>query len=414
MERFDQKFFDRINESWEGISTEDFLSYLTPKAQQIITVQSLTALLEEKRKLKVKFGIDPTGFDVHLGHLVPVMILHQFLRAGHSVDFVLGDFTARIGDPAGRETSRAPLTQEQIEANQATYTKQISRFINVSKLSVRKNSEWLSSMTLEKLLPVLQSISMTEAVQREDFRARFKNDQAVSIAEATYGVLMGLDSVALETDIELGGIDQLLNFQQCRAVQTHFGQKEEVVITTPILEGTSGDGRKMSKSFNNYIAATAPVSEKFGKIMSIPDNLILSYFKSFADIRAQEIEEMTSAIAENPFEMKKQLASFIVGLETGSLENGYIERENFESKFSDVKITEKDVQKITVSAGVQLFDALFSTGVFESKAELRRLFEQNAVRQVNEESVLSVDTPVDQIEGFLRVGKLRFFSIEIE
>lgn len=416
MKRYDELYFNRLSENWEDLSPEEFIGYLTPKSQQILTHEGLKKLLDEKRELRIKMGIDPTGFDVHLGHLVPIMFLRQFMRVGHHVDFIIGDFTARIGDPSGRDTARAPLTKEAIEANYKTYAEQISAFINVSKLHIRRNSEWLEKTTLEELFPVLQSVSLTEAVQREDFRARFKNEQAVSLAEATYGVMMGLDSVALKTDIEVGGIDQLLNFQQCRGVLAHYGMKEEVVLTTPILEGTAGDGRKMSKSFGNYIAATAPAVDKFGKIMSIPDSLIVPYFTSFADVHEREVEELTAFAKENPLEAKKQLGTFIVAFEAGNIEAGLEERENFERKFAKKEISTDDAVEITADGGTLLFDALFGTEQFASKAELRRLFEQSAVRALagEDETTLSAETTVDEVAGIVRVGKLKLFTIVVE
>lgn len=414
MKRYDELYFNRLSENWQDLSTEEFIGYLTPKSQQILTHEGLKKLLDEKRELRIKFGIDPTGSDVHMGHLVPVMFLRQFMRAGHHVDFIIGDFTARIGDPSGRSTERAPITKEAIEANYKTYADQISAFIDVSKLNLHYNSTWLEKTTLQELFPVLQSVSLTEAVQREDFRARFKNEQAVSLAEATYGVMMGLDSVALKTDIEVGGIDQLLNFQQCRGVLAHYGMKEEVVLTTPILEGTAGDGRKMSKSFGNYIAATAPAVDKFGKIMSIPDSLIVSYFTSFADVHEREVEELTEFAKSNPLEAKKQLAAFIVAFEAGNIEAGLDEREAFERKFAKKEVTTEDAIKLPYSEGKTIFDALMAGSHFASKSELRRLFEQGAVRHIldDREVEIPIDELVENIDGVVRVGKMKLFHFQ--
>lgn len=414
MQRFDERFFLRSKESWDGISPKDFLSYLKPKIVTMISEEELISRLGTKKTLRVKFGIDPTGFDVHLGHLVPIMVLRQFMKAGHTIDFVIGDFTALIGDPSGRETARVPLTKEQIDENKKTYIDQVSRFIDTSKLQVSYNSAWLNIMTLDSLLPVLQSVSLSDAFQREDFRARFKNAQAVSLAEAVYGALMGLDSVHLETDVELGGVDQLLNFQQCRLVQEYKGMEKEIVCTTPILEGTSGDGKKMSKSYGNYISVTASPAEKFGKIMSIPDALIAPYMKSFADIRDDEVKEFEEAILQNPFELKKQLGVFLVALETGSLEAGEKEREEFERKFSQSSIEEGDAISVECEKDASLFEALFSSGLFESKTELRRLFEQKAVRLVVDDHILSAETKIEEIHGVVRVGKMKFFTFSLK
>lgn len=414
MKRYDELYFKRKTEDWGNLSSEDFLGYLKPKVETALTWDDLQNRLNSGKKLNVKLGIDPTGSELHLGHLVPVLLLGQFLRAGHHVDFVIGDFTARIGDPSGRDHARQPLSETEIENNFSSYKEQITPYINVNKLTIRRNSEWLSGMTLDELFPLLQSINLSEAMQRDDFRMRGKNAEGVSLAEATYGLLMGIDSIVLKTDVEIGGIDQLLNFQQCRTAMESKGISKEVALTTPILVGTSGDGRKMSKSFGNYIALSSSSEEKFGKIMSIPDTVVFPYFKSFADVHDSELEELSDFIKENPLEAKKQLGAFIVALSTGSLDSGQAERDNFERKFSKGDISESDAIELIVHGEETIFDVIFSSGQFDSKSELRRLFEQNAVVSIrnDEESVLALDDNAAQIIGLVRVGKRKFFSIK--
>jgi tyrosyl-tRNA synthetase len=415
IQHFEKLFFERLSESWKDISSEELMSFLSVKCQEIITKEELKKLLDEKRELNIKFGIDPTGSDVHLGHIVPIMLLRQFLRAGHHIDLVIGDFTAKVGDPSGRESARMALTSEMIEENMKTYSAQIGRFIDISALNVHHNSSWLASKSLAGYFSVIQKISLAEVMQREDFRSRNKNTEGVSLAEASYGVLMGFDSVELKTDIELGGEDQLLNFMQCRVVLKANGMKEEVAMTTPILEGTAGDGKKMSKSFGNYIAVTASSEDKFGKIMSIPDSLILSYFKAFADVNEKDLEGLENFIAESPLEAKKQLGVFLISLETGKLEDGETERVNFERKFSKGTITDADAMPLQAEASTKLFDALVASGQFESKSEVRRLFEQEAVRLIDgdDEKILTLETTADDAVGIVRVGKLKFFSVTI-
>ncbi|MFA5127005.1 MAG: tyrosine--tRNA ligase [Patescibacteria group bacterium] len=412
--RFDQQFFPRISESWEGMNASELVGFLYPKCQEIITAGKLQRLLEAGRKLRVKFGIDPTASNIHLGHIVPIMLLNQFAKAGHHIDFIIGDFTAIIGDPTERDTGRVPLTNEQIVENMRTYQDQIGRYIDLSRLHLHRNSEWLNPMTLRDVFAVFQRINLTEAMQREDFRKRMRNEQGVSLAEVCYGVLMGIDSVQLSTDVEIGGIDQLLNFQQCRKIMQEKGIEEEVALMVPLLEGTDGAGRKMSKSFGNTVPVNASLEDKFGKIMSIPDQLIFQYFCSFADVHEREVEALKQLIDSDPMEAKKQLATFLVALEAKDLAAGLQERENFERKFSKRIVTDADCIPLTASSGQNLLDLLVNSGHFKSKGELRRLFDQNAVRLISDsgESILASSASITETCK-LRVGKLKFFAINV-
>ena len=415
MKRFDQQFCTRISEPWDGIESDEFVGFLLPKCQEVITPERLRQKIVEQSVLKVKFGIDPTASEIHIGHVVPIMLLRQFAKAGHHIDFIIGDFTARVGDPTARDTGRTPLNPEQIVKNMQTYISQIGKYIDLRVLHIHHNAEWLNPMTLQEIFAIFQQINLSEAMQREDFRARMRNEQAVSIAEVCYGVLMGIDSVHLGTHVEVGGIDQLLNFQQCRKIMRQSGMDEEVILMTPILEGTSGDGKKMSKSYGNYVAVNATHEEKFGKIMSIPDRLIGQYFRCFADVHKRELDELDIFITENPLEAKKQLATLIVALETKRIEDGLRERESFERKFSQKKIRDEDCVELAEDASTTILDALLKSSQFKSKGELRRLFEQQAVRTVSEdgEITLSPETVISQIHGVVRVGKRRFFQFVV-
>ena len=415
MKRFDQQFCTRISEPWDSIESDEFVGFLLPKCQEVITPERLRQKIVEQSVLKVKFGIDPTASEIHIGHVVPIMLLRQFAKAGHHIDFIIGDFTARVGDPTARDTGRTPLNPEQIVKNMQTYTSQIGKYIDLRVLHIHHNAEWLNPMTLQEIFAIFQQINLSEAMQREDFRARMRNEQAVSLAEVCYGVLMGIDSVHLGTHVEVGGIDQLLNFQQCRKIMRQSGMDEEVILMTPILEGTSGDGEKMSKSYGNYIAVNATHEDKFGKIMSIPDRLIGQYFRCFADVHKRELDELDIFIVENPLEAKKQLATLIVALETKRIEDGLRERESFERKFSQKKIRDEDCVELAEDASTTILDALLKSSQFKSKGELRRLFEQQAVRSVSEdgEITLSPETVISQIHGVVRVGKRRFFQFVV-
>lgn len=411
--RFDKLFFLRAFESWTEISPKEFISYLLPKCQEIITKKGLMTILNEKRKLKIKFGIDPTASDIHIGHLVPMMLLKQFVKAGHHIDFIIGDFTALVGDPTERHTSRSVLTSEQIAINMQTFQTQVGRFFDLSSLNIHYNSTWLNQLTLQEVFTIFQKINLTEAFQREDFRKRVTNSQAVSLAEVCYGVLMGIDSVHLLSDIEIGGIDQLLNLQQCRKIMRDKNFTEEIALMVPLLEGTDGIGRKMSKSFGNTVSVTATIEDKFGKIMSIPDRLIFQYFCSFADIHQNELGQLKSFVEHEPLEAKKQLATLLVSIETKRLESGLEEREKFERKYSHKIISDNDCFSLFSNGNQKIFDLLFSSEKFKSKSVLRRLFSQGAVRILLDSKEITLEeSSIITDSCKLRVGKTLFFSVK--
>ncbi len=410
MNRFDYYFMARATECWDEIEPSEMLGFLKPKCKEILTEERLMELLESG-PLRVKFGIDPTASDIHLGHVVPILVLNLFAKMGHQIDFIVGDFTAMIGDPTARDTGRNPLTPQRIVENMRTYALQIGKYIDLSRITLHHNSTWLNPMSLAEVFTIFQQINLSEAMQREDFRSRMKNDQGVSLAEVCYGVLMGIDSVHLETQVEIGGIDQLLNFQQCRKVMRQSKMAEEVIIMTPILEGTSGDGRKMSKSYQNYVAVESSLEEKFGKIMSIPDRLIFPYFCCFADIHQKEIPQLERFIERDPLEAKKQLATIVASLETKSIVDGLEQRELFERKFSQKTINDDDCVGIEATKGSTFFDSLFQTSNFKSKSDLRRLFEQQGVRIVDNNQILKISDIISQEEVVVRVGPRRFFKI---
>jgi tyrosyl-tRNA synthetase len=412
--RYDQLFSKRHTESWSGITPDELFEFIEPKCQEMLTRAELTSRLKEGRRLRVKFGIDPTGSQVHLGHLVPMLLLNQFAKAGHQIDFIVGGFTARIGDPSWREASRAPLTLDQIDANMRTYRSQVEPFIEVNKFVFHNNADWIDALAPKELFEYLQCVTLSEATQRDDFRQRMKQNHGVSLAEVCYGILMGVDSVHLNSDIELGGVDQLLNFQQCRSLMRQRGQKEEVVLMTPILEGTAGDGRKMSKSFGNYIALSETAKDKFGKIMSIPDSLLLQYYKAFADVRSSELEALTQFCTSNPFEAKKQLGTLVVALGEG-FDAGLKEREEFEKFFSKKVIDESSTLSLTLRAPASVFEALAASGEFASKSELRRLFEQKGVKLLKGDDELALSlADTAQAGQIIRVGKRKVFKVSVD
>lgn len=405
-----ETLFNRITEDWKGMPADKFLGFVTVKCQEMLTLERLKELLAEGKKMRVKLGTDATAQDLHIGHIVPLMLLRQFQKAGHHIDFLIGDFTGMVGDPSGRDDARKALTFEEVQANAKGFKDQVKHYFDIDSAELHFNSTWLSPMTLADTLGYLQKISLSSATQRDDFRKRLASGSSVSLAEVVYGFLMGLDSLHLKTDVELGGVDQLINFQQCRELMHAEGVTPEVALCTPIIEGTDGSGKKMSKSLGNGIPLKASYEEKFGKIMSIPDRLILPWFIAFTDVHESEVEDLKKLIEENPLEMKKQLGMLLIALETKSLEEGKAERENFERKFAKKELTDDDFITLEAKEGTLIFDALISH--FESKSELRRLFEQNAVKDADTEEALTLETLASDRK--IRVGKRQFFRISVK
>ncbi len=409
----DERYFNKNIEPLEGIETDEFMSLVRPKIEQAISLRGLETRIREGRPLNIKFGTDPTGPELHLGHAVPVRLLDLFRRAGHKIDIIFGDFTAKIGDPSGRTEGRQELTDEQIRNNMSTYTEQAGRYFGIEHDNVRtrKNSEWLAKLSLAETFGYLQMISLSEATQRNDFRNRMARGQKVSYAEGAYGALTGIDSVELRTDVEIGGVDQLLNFQQARSIQSASGQPPEEILMTPILEGVGGDGRKMSKSFDNYIPVDAKPEEMFGKIMSMPDHLIASYWQAFAPINEADIQKLKETISKDPLELKKQLATYLVALAANDMKIGQDSRESFEIKFSRKDYMAIEHVPLIVLGDSESVIPTIANIRGESNSQIMRLFKQGAVRVItNESSTITVYSPEELLKNIvdgqlLKVGK---------
>lgn len=377
-----EKLFAEGQQSLVGITPPEMVDLLAPKLQYELGLASVADRIGAGDTLRVKLGIDPTGPDIHIGHVVPVRVLDIFARAGQQIDLIFGDFTAKIGDPSGRSTGRQTITDQDIAANVATYRDQVRNYFDTTgeNVKVHRNSTWLGRLTLREAFEYLEMTNLSEAMQREDFRSRMAQGGSVSLSEAMYGTLQGIDSFALNSDVEIGGIDQLLNVQKARDVQRRKGQRPQDILLTPIIEGTDGTGRKMSKSYGNYVAALAPPNDIFGSIMSIPDKLIQPYATAFAPIRASEMQGLLEYIAREPLEAKKQLAMYVVALSTGNMHEGLEAREHFERVFSRREVQERDMSPLSVMPETTIMDALFGTGQFVSRSEIRRIAVGKGVR----------------------------------
>ena len=297
---------------------EEQLTYLKKGAAEIIREEELRAKLERSAKtgkpLRVKLGVDPTAPDIHLGHTVVIRKLKHFQEMGHAAIFLIGDFTAMVGDPTGQSETRPPLSRDQVDANAKTYLDQVFKILDPKKTEVRYNSEWLGKLTSYDIVRLCAKYRLARMLEREDFRSRLANNQPISIHEILYPLLVAYDSVVLEADVELGATEQKFNLLMGRDIQHEYGQKLQVCLTMPILVGLDGQ-RKMSKSFGNYVGITEPPSEMFGKLMSIPDSLMWPYYELLTDLTTEEIKEHRRRVDSgelHPMDAKEGLAIRIV------------------------------------------------------------------------------------------------------
>lgn len=377
-------------------------------AVEVISHAELAAKLADGRPLRIKLGLDPTAPDLHLGHSIALKKLRDFQRAGHTVIFLVGDFTATIGDPTGRSETRKPLTREQIEANAKTYQSQVSMVLDPAQTEVRYNSEWMNALDTRKLIEIAAKLSVARMLERDDFERRLEKQEPLFLHELLYPLIQGYDSVALKADVELGGTDQKFNMLVGRELQRAYGQPPQVVITMPLLEGLDGI-RKMSKSYGNYVGLTDKPEDMFGKLMSIPDTLMHRYFELLTDMDAGELAAVKSGTI-HPMEAKKRLAATIVE-EYHDAAAARTARNYFESKFQRREIP-KDVPVYRINEALWVCELMKQLQFAPSTSEARRLLSQGAVR-VDGETV--TDANFHFVPGehhILEVGKRRVARIE--
>ncbi len=374
----------------------------------------------QNRKLVIKLGFDPTAPDLHLGHAVVLKKLRQFQDLGHLIVIIIGDFTARIGDPTGKNKSRPPLSEEQIKENAKTYVAQLSKILDISKCSIRFNSEWLERMNLSNSIQLLSQATVAQMMHRNDFSSRFEKGNPIALHELIYPLLQGYDSVEIKADIEMGGTDQLFNCSVGRQLQESAGKSGQAVLCMPLLKGTDGS-EKMSKSQNNIIGLTDHPNDMFGKIMSIPDALIVEYLKLVTDFTDEEkndnIQQLNDGL--NPMVLKKRIGLNVVKQYHG-LEEARLALEFFENQFQKKSFDEKTFAEISISTiadlhskqEVQLIDLCKIIKQSESKSNLKRLIEAGSVtinggKVTDMHSVVSLDTlPVK-----IKIGKRDYFQL---
>lgn len=399
---------------------DEQLSYIRKGSVEIIRESDLKARLEESYKsgkpLRVKAGFDPTAPDLHLGHTVLIRKLKHFQDMGHTVIFLIGDGTGLIGDPTGRNATRPPLTREQLNANAETYKAQVFKILDPAKTEVRFNTEWLDKLNFEQFIRLTAKFTVSQMLEREDFHKRFLEEKPISVHELIYPMMQGFDSVALESDVELGGTDQKFNLLQGRKLQEDYGQKPQIVLTMPLLEGLDGV-QKMSKSYGNYVGITEAPQEMFGKLMSISDTLMWRYYELLTDVTTAEINEMKQQVAAgqlHPMRAKKDLAKRII-TDFHSAADAQAAEDNWSRQFQKDEVPE-NLEEIEISAAelgatgngavsVKLDKVLAKSGLADSASDGQRKIKSGAVKidgTQHKELFVNVTLPATMV---IRVGR---------
>lgn len=401
---------------------EEQLAYLRKGAAEIIPETELQAKLEKSFRtgtpLRVYLGVDPTAPDIHLGHTVVLRKLKHFQDLGHTAIFLIGDFSAMIGDPTGRSETRPPLSREEVDANAETYLAQVFKLLDKDKTEVRRNSDWLDRLSSQEIVRLCGHYRLARMLEREDFRSRLDNQQPISVHELLYPLLTAVDAVQLKTDVEIGATEQKFNLLVHRDIQREYGLEGEVAFTMPILVGLDGQ-RKMSKSFGNYVGINEPPEQMFGKLMSVSDDLMWTYFDLVTDRTPEEIAALRKQIAsgaKHPMDVKMQLAQEVISGFHG-VDAARKAADNFHRVFRDRQAPEDAaVHTLPRSAPKRLVALLAELKLTPSKSEAIRLIEQGGV----EIDGIRVDDPRKEMDlskpasFLLRAGKKKFLRIVVE
>ena len=386
---------------------------LAKNTVQVLPEGELEKKLESGKKLKIKLGMDPTSPDLHLGHAIVLSKLKEFQDAGHDVIFLIGDFTARIGDPTGRSKTRPPLTEEEIKRNTQTYFDQVSKILDPKKITIRYNSELLDPLTSKDMVQLCAKVTLARLTEREDFKNRIDTNQPIGFHELLYPLFQGYDSVALKADVELGGTDQTFNLLMGRYLQEQYGQPAQVVMTMPILEGLDGQ-QKMSKSLGNTIGLTESPDQAFGKLMSISDVLMWRYMRLLLNKDQQEmsiLEERVAGGTLHPMELKKEMARDIVA-KFWSPTEADAAFQQFEALFQKKDYSHaQEISLDNVANPILIIDLLQALDAVKTTSEARRLIEGNAVR-VDDQVITEFKAEIKWKSGTtIKVGKHRIYRI---
>lgn len=377
----------------------------------VIVREELIKKLKSGKKLRIKLGIDPSGTDLHIGHMVVIKKLREFQEMGHQIILLFGNFTGQIGDPTGKAEARKIKTKEMLEANAKKYIDQVKFFLDTDKVEVRWNADWLEPLNFADIVKLASCFTVSQMLERDMFKKRMQANQPISMHEFMYPLMQGYDSVALEADLELGGTDQTFNLLAGRTIQKAHGQVPQDILTVPILEGTDGV-KKMGKSDGNYIAVDDTPKDMFGKIMRVPDELITKYFTLATNVSSSEIIEFEKRLkdGENPMILKKQLGKELIKIyhnekEAEKAEQGFI------AVFSKNELPDDIELKQIGSSGMNIVDLIIGNDMAKSKSEARRLIEQGGVK-VDGEKITDPNLILDlKEEKLLQVGKRKFLKV---
>lgn len=385
---------------------------LSRGVEDIFIKDDLKKKLFSGKKLIIKLGFDPTGSKIHIGRAIVLRKLRDFQKLGHQIVFIVGDFTAQVGDPSDKLEKRPMLSRNTIKENLKTYKKQVGKIIDLSKVKFYYNSSWLNKLGFQEISELAESFSVQQMSARRNFKDRFEKGEEVSLREFLYPLMQGYDSVKVKADVEIGGFDQLFNLKAGRIIQKHYGLPEQNILTCQMLEGT--DGRKMSTSWGNIITIVDEPNDIFGKIMSLKDDLIIKYFLLTTDLSLNEIEEIKTALknGENPMFFKKMLGREIVTL-YHSKEKAKLAQENWEKVFSKKEIPE-EIEEFVILSGEQLGNFLIEKKIISSKNEWRRMIDANAIHDlIKNVNIKDPNFKVDE-NITIKIGKKRFFRIKIK
>ena len=389
------------------MNTDELLKDITRGAVDVVSREDLAKKLSSGKKLRIKFGADPSSPDLHLGHSVVMGKLRRFQDLGHTAVLIIGDFTAQVGDPSGRDLTRPVLDHETVAKNAKTYTEQAFKVLDKDRTEIRFNSEWLKpffaspAVGVSDFVNIAKSVTISRLLEREDFRARMKAETPISLLEILYPILQGYDSVAVKADVELGGQDQIFNLLMGRDLQKLHAQEPQAVMTMPLLVGTDGE-KKMSKSYGNYVGLNDLPNDMFGKVMSVSDALMYSYYELLT------AEDLAAVKAEHPMEAKKRLAGLITA-RFHDAEQAAAARQHFEQVFSRKELP-SDMEVYRAEKPGKLSYLLVAAGLVKGMNEARRLIAQGAVRLDGEK--VAEDINFEPRDCVLQVGRRQFRKIE--
>ena len=398
------------------MTIDEQLEHLKKGTVDVIREEDLRKKLERSEKtgkpLRVKLGLDPTAPDIHVGHTVVIRKLKAFQDLGHTVIFLIGDFTGMIGDPSGKNVTRPPLSREEISVNAETYKRQMFKLLDPEKTELRFNGEWMDKFGAADFIKLCAKTTVKQILERDDFTKRLNEEKPISLHELLYPLVQGYDSVALNADIELGGTDQKFNLLMGRNLQREYEQEPQVIITTPLIEGLEGVN-KMSKSLGNYIGITESASEMFGKVMSISDELMWKYYELLTDLSPTAISNLRSEISngKNPRDTKVNLAKLIIA-DFHSQAAANAAEEEFVKRFVQKEVPDEIEEKAVLAGTYALAQLLADTGLAASKGEARRLIEQGGVKINGEKATAAnAEIAIDSDGVLVQVGKRKFLKV---